>query len=115
MSVSVFVDLCGWPHIYAYICCIVCVAMYVPVGNVCSALLLTGPGNMELQQLPLCWAAGLGTPQQNCRRADVILEFWAFFSLTQFGCCGLSIMDFVLYSTLKKSILDDLAMKSSQT
>lgn len=54
-------------HMYMHMCCImsVSVAVYVPVGNTCSALLPTGPGNMKLQQLPLCWVTGLGTPQQN--------------------------------------------------
>lgn len=51
--------------IYPYIHCSTCVVPYVPVGNMCSALLVAGPGNTELQQPCLSWATGLGTPQQN--------------------------------------------------
>lgn len=46
VSVSVCVDLCGWPCVYVqYLHVFVC----VPIGDTHSTLLLAGPGDMELQ------------------------------------------------------------------
>lgn len=53
--------ICLYPSIH----CIMCAPVSVPVGNTCTALLVAGPGNTELQQPRLSWPAGLGTPQQN--------------------------------------------------
>ena len=39
------VYLCGWPHVYTCTCLCVC----VPTGGTHAALLLAGPGQMELQ------------------------------------------------------------------
>lgn len=54
---SICAYLCGWLCLYVYVYCI-CAFMQVPIVNTCSALLLAGPGNMQLLQPHHYWTIG---------------------------------------------------------
>lgn len=43
--------------------CIHVLSLCVPTGNTGLALLLAGPGVIEMWQPRLCWAAGFGNPE----------------------------------------------------
>lgn len=66
--------------IYPYIYCFMCVLLYMPVGNMRSALLMAGPGNTELRQPRLFGYGPWYIPAKLCGRADVALELLAFVS-----------------------------------
>lgn len=51
---SVCVHQCGQLCVYVYVYCIH-VSVHVPLGTTWSALLLVGPGSVELPWLHLCW------------------------------------------------------------
>lgn len=54
-------DMCGQTCISVYVWCTYLVCVHAPSGKTFSALLLVGPGDMELRQPHLLWAVGSGT------------------------------------------------------
>lgn len=66
----------AWPAVCIYICmyrCSIHMFVCVPVGNTYSASLLTGPGDMKLQQPRLWQATGFGSSQQS---AQQLMSSW---------------------------------------